>query len=111
MLAGSDACGAAWEVPGPALHQEFDELARAGLTPLRILQLTTSAPAEFLNATEEMGSVTESKFADLVLLDSDPLASVENLHRIIGVVRAGRYLDRARLDSITHSIASSRAVR
>jgi hypothetical protein len=31
MLAGSDAVGAAWEVPGFALHREFDELARAGI--------------------------------------------------------------------------------
>jgi hypothetical protein len=35
VLAGSDSGGAAWEVPGLALHQEFDELARAGLSPLR----------------------------------------------------------------------------
>jgi hypothetical protein len=33
MLAGSDSGGAAWEVPGIALHQEFDELAKAGLPP------------------------------------------------------------------------------
>jgi imidazolonepropionase-like amidohydrolase len=46
MLAGSDSGGAAWEVPGLALHQEFDELARAGLSPLRVLQMTTwNAPS------------------------------------------------------------------
>ena len=45
MLAGSDSGGAAWELPGIALHQEFDELARAGLPPLRVLQMTTSDAA------------------------------------------------------------------
>jgi Amidohydrolase family len=61
MLAGSDACGAAWEVPGIALHQEFDELARAGLSPLRVLQMTTWNAAEFLGATDVMGSVSAAK--------------------------------------------------
>ena len=48
MLAGSDSGGAAWEVPGLALHQEFDELARAGLSPLRVLQMTMWNAAEFM---------------------------------------------------------------
>jgi imidazolonepropionase-like amidohydrolase len=56
MLAGSDSGGAAWEVPGLALHQEFDELAQAGLSPLRVLQMTTWNAAEFLGAAGVMGT-------------------------------------------------------
>ena len=111
MLAGSDACGAAWEVPGLALHQEFDELGRAGITPLRVLQMTTSNAAVFLGTTADMGSVSEGKFADLVLLDADPLNSINNLHGIAGVVRGGRYYDRGRLDSLKEAIATNQAVR
>ena len=70
MLAGSDSGGAAWEVPGIALHQEFDELAKAGLPPLRILQMTTWDAADFLGATDVMGTVDAGKHADLVLLDA-----------------------------------------
>jgi hypothetical protein len=106
MLTGSDCCGAGWEVPGHALHQEFDELTRAGFTPLRVLQMTTSDPAEFLGTTDHMGSVSEGKYADLVLLDGDPLESVANLHAITGVVRAGRYYDRSRLDALKESVAT-----
>jgi imidazolonepropionase-like amidohydrolase len=83
MLAGSDSGGAAWEVPGLALHQEFDELARAGLSPLRILQMTTWNAAEFMNATDVMGSVAAGKHADLVLLDANPVESVEHMNQII----------------------------
>ena len=86
--AGSDSGGAAWEVPGLALHQEFDELARAGLSPLRVLQLTTSNAAEFLDAAAVMGSVDAGKHADLVLLEANPLESVDHLHRISGEVLA-----------------------
>ena len=49
MLAGSDSGGAAaWCIPGPGLHQEFDELEKAGLSPLDVLQMTTLNVAAFL---------------------------------------------------------------
>ena len=38
MMTGTDGKG---DVPGQALHQEFRELAKAGLSPLKILQMTT----------------------------------------------------------------------
>ena len=111
MLAGSDSGGAAWELPGIALHQEFDELAQAGLPPLRVLQMTTSDAADFLDAADVMGSVAPGKYADLVLLDANPVESVDHLHRISGVVRGGRYYPRADLDALKEKVASVRSVR
>ena len=99
MLAGSDSSGAGWEVPGFALHQEFDELAKAGISPLRILQMTTLNGAEFLGRTT-MGTVASGKNADLVLLDANPIESAQNLHKVAGVVRAGYYYSRRDLDDI-----------
>ena len=110
MLAGSDACGAGWEVPGVALHQEFAELARAGLTPLRVLRMTTVDGADFLGLGDRLGSVEPGKAADLVLLDADPVRDVRNLRAISGVVRAGRHHDRADLDRIRDEVARTRAV-
>ena len=109
MLAGSDSGGAAWEVPGIALHQEFDELARAGLSPLRILQMTTWDAAEFLDATDVMGTVDVGKHADLVLLDANPVESADHLHRIVGVIRSGRYYGQADLDAIKDNVTTSRS--
>jgi hypothetical protein len=91
LIAGSDSVGAVWEVPGYSLHQEFDELARAGLSPLRVLQMVTSDAAEFLGRESTLGTVEEGKQADLVLLDANPIENVAALHAITGVVRAGRY--------------------
>jgi imidazolonepropionase-like amidohydrolase len=107
MLAGSDSGGAAWEVPGLALHQEFDELGRAGLSPLRVLQMTTWNAAEFLGATDVMGTVAAGKHADLVLLEANPLESVAHLHQIRGVVRGGRYLGPADLDALKEKVAAA----
>jgi imidazolonepropionase-like amidohydrolase len=99
MLTGTD-FGGQWIVSGFSLHHEFDLLARAGVAPLRVLQMTTLDPARFLRREATMGSVERGRNADLVLLDADPIQNVANLHRIAAVVRAGRYLSRADLDAI-----------
>ena len=93
--------------PGVSLHHEFDLLARAGVSPLRVLRMTTLDPARFLHRDATMGTVEPGRTADLVLLDGDPLASVANLHRMAGVVRGGRWLDRAALDALRERAAAS----
>ncbi|TCK26235.1 amidohydrolase family protein [Pseudonocardia endophytica] len=108
ILAGSDVTGASWEVPGTSLHQEFDELAAAGLSPLRILQSTTVDPARFLGLDDEIGTVEIGRRADLVVLDGDPTADVANLHRVAGVVRAGTHHSRADLDATRQRLAADR---
>jgi predicted amidohydrolase len=97
-----------WEIPGFALHQEFDQLAAAGLTPLRILQTTTLNAAEFLGRTDTTGTVEPGKAADLVLLSGDPIDDVANLHGIAGVVRAGQYYSPEILAATVESVADTR---
>jgi imidazolonepropionase-like amidohydrolase len=109
MLAGSDVSGSGWEIPGFALHQEFDQLAAAGLAPLRVLQMTTINAAEFLGRTDTMGTVAVGKDADLVLLSGNPVEDVANLHDIAGVVRAGRHYSRRELTATIESVALTRS--
>lgn len=107
MLTGSDVTGAGWLVPGFSLHQEFDQLEQAGLAPLRVLQMTTINAAEFLGRADDLGSVEPGRAADLVVLDANPLESVQNLHRIHAVVRAGFYRDRRYLETLKSSVAAA----
>ncbi|MBP7338632.1 amidohydrolase family protein, partial [Niveispirillum sp.] len=102
MLAGTDGSG---QAPGQSLQQEFGELAKAGLPPLKILQMATIDPARFLHRTDTMGTVAVGKNADLILLDGNPLTDVANLGRITAVVRAGHYHSRQDLDQIKARIA------
>ncbi len=104
MLAGSD-LGGSWEVAGFDLHQEFDLLASAGLTPLRILQMTTRDGAAFLGRAD-LGGVAVGKVADLVVLDRDPIASAANLHQIFAVIHGGKIFDRADLDALEARVAA-----
>ena len=105
MLAGSDCGGSVWEVFGASLHQEFDLLSQAGLSPLKILQMTTLNGAEFYNRQATAGSVEEGKEANLVLLEGNPVASVQNLHKINAVVRAGVYYSSTTLHAVKHNVA------
>jgi len=105
MMAGSDSGGSAgWTIPGFSIHQEFDLLAEAGLTPLEILQMTTREGARFLGRESSMGSVATGKNADLVLLDANPIASARNLHGIAGVVRGGVYYSADALAAMKQSV-------
>ena len=109
MMAGSDESGQ-WEVPGFSLHQEFDELAKAGIPPLHILQQATINGARFLGREATMGSVAAGRNADLVLLDGNPVVAAANLHRIAGVVRAGYYFSRADLDGLLAKVRAQHGV-
>ncbi len=104
MMTGTD-FGGGWVVPGVSLHQEFDLLEKAGLKPLRILQMTTLNGAEFLKRESTMGTVEAGKNADLVLLDGNPLESAQNLHRLHAVVRAGSFYPRQALDDLKEQVA------
>ena len=106
ILTGSDV-GGVWLIPGFSLHQEFHELADAGLTPLQILQATTLRPAEFLNRETSMGTVEEGKNADLVLLNANPTLSVSSLDGIAGVVLKGKYFSADALEKMKSEVAAS----
>lgn len=100
LMAGTD-IGAPLLVPGFSLHDELALLVRdAGMSPLQALQAATLTPARVLGLADETGTVQAGRRADLVLLDADPLADIQNTRRIHAVVAGGRLLDRAALDRL-----------
>jgi imidazolonepropionase-like amidohydrolase len=106
MMTGTD--GGSQFGPGLTLKEEFAELAKAGFSPLKILQMTTVNAAEYLGRTETMGVVAPGRNADMVVLDANPLESVGNLHEIAGVVRGGYYYSRQELDELRTRVAAGR---
>jgi imidazolonepropionase-like amidohydrolase len=99
LLAGTDT-PAPDVVPGFGLHEELALLVAAGLTPMQTLQSATSSAAEFLAKERDSGTVAAGKYADLVLLDGDPLENIRNTGKIRALVLRGRYLDRQALDGL-----------
>jgi len=90
IIAGTDGPGIGVLVPGFALHREMELLVASGLSPSQALRAATSTAAEALGKEDQLGTVEPKKFADLVILDADPLASVQNLKQIHLVVQGGK---------------------
>jgi imidazolonepropionase-like amidohydrolase len=76
---------------------------RAGFTPAEALQSATIDPARFLGRERALGSIENGKFADLVLLEADPLSDISKPQKINTVTVNGRVLDRKALDSLLAS--------
>lgn len=90
MLAGCDGA-----VPGFCLHDELESLTEAGLSPLQALQTATINPARFLKREAVQGTVAPGQRADLILLDANPVADIQNVRRIAAVVVRGQLLSSA----------------
>ena len=108
LLAGTDAFNP-FVYAGFGIHEELALMVAAGLTPLQALRTATINPAQFLGAIDYSGTVAPKKFADLVLLDGNPLEDISNTRRIRAVVLNGRLLGRSALDSILTGV--ERAVK
>lgn len=106
MMTGSDV-GGIWVIPGFGLHEEFKQLAAAGLSPTTVLQMATINPARFLGREARMGTVEEGKRADLVLLRANPLQDVSHLGTIASVFLRGRHLDSVALEKMKADVAAA----
>ncbi len=91
LINGSDSPGAA--LPGWSAHQEMELFVEAGLTPMAALLTTTLNNAKVLGKEDELGTVEAGKYADLVILDADPLENISNTQEIHLVVKGGLVLD------------------
>jgi len=85
---------------GASLHQELEELVEAGLSPRAALRAATLHPALFLGREGEYGSIRPGKKADLVLVDGNPLESIQLVRRISLVSVDGRLYEREALDQL-----------
>ena len=91
-------------VPGFSIHAELAALVAAGLEPSAVLRAATVDAADRLG-WKEQGRIAPGQVADLVLLEGDPRGDLDHLRRPLGVVAAGRWLDRDALDALLEPLA------
>lgn len=90
IIAGTDGPGMGRLLPGFGLQRELELLVEAGLSPLQALRAATSTAAEALAKEDRLGTLEPGKLADLVVLDADPLAAVQNVKQVRTVVQGGK---------------------
>jgi imidazolonepropionase-like amidohydrolase len=90
IAAGTDA-GNIGTIHGPALFREFQLMKEAGLTPIQILQCATANAAKLFGGETgaHIGNLASGNFADLVILNSNPLEDIENISDIDTVMKGG----------------------
>ncbi|RYD60099.1 MAG: amidohydrolase family protein [Sphingomonadales bacterium] len=76
---------------------EAEIYVQAGMSPLQALQAATIQPARMLGMEADAGSLTAGKYADIVLVSSDPTKNIAALRKIDLVIKGGKVVhDQAR---------------
>jgi imidazolonepropionase-like amidohydrolase len=70
-------------------HMELELMAKAGLTPMQILKSATGDAAACMQMSGRIGTLQPGAWADLVVLESNPLDDIKNLRAIDSVWIAG----------------------
>ena len=83
---GTDAGGFDW-AENPA--KEFPYMVKYGMTPAQAIRSATSDAAALLGMENEVGSIAEGKYADLVAVKGDPLSDITVLQQIDFVMKGG----------------------
>jgi imidazolonepropionase-like amidohydrolase len=92
-----------WQIP-TGVHLELEQLVKAGLTPVEAIHAGTGAAARILGAEKDLGTIEVGKWADLILLNADPLVDIRNTQKIWRVLQNGRLVDR---DAILKAVRSN----
>jgi imidazolonepropionase-like amidohydrolase len=88
IVMGTDA-GNIGTLHGPSIHREMRLMQESGLTPLEILRSATTNGAKALGLEGKTGEIAAGMYADLVILDADPLADSANLARVYRTIKGG----------------------
>ena len=98
--------------PGSSLHDELRMFVDSlGMSPAEALASATRKPAEWLGLSDSVGTVTEGKVADLVLLDANPLDNIANTRRINAVLLRGKLLRAPELERLRAAIQAMPDIR
>jgi imidazolonepropionase-like amidohydrolase len=91
IVAGTD------EGNGYALHRELEIYNEAGIPAEKILQMATIEAATLMKREKELGSITPGKYADIVLVNGDPIRHIQDVRKIETVIQSGNVLRPAEL--------------
>ena len=69
--------------------RQFAIMVQRGMTPMDAIKAATSVAAVFIGWDEDVGSITEGRYGDLIAVHGDPLQDISILQDIVVVVKGG----------------------
>jgi hypothetical protein len=97
IVTAVDVASNGYNVPGAGVHRELAMLVAAGLSPAEAIRAATVNCADLVGAEATLGQIAVGFKADLIAVEGDPLAKIEDLQRITLIVRGGEILERQQL--------------
>lgn len=79
LLAGIDPTGSGRTIPGYADRHTLELLVEAGFTFSQAVKICSLNAAEYLGREKEIGTISEGKNADLVLINGDPERKIKEV--------------------------------
>ena len=105
LLAGEDPTGYGGDLAGFGDQREVELLVEAGFSPVEAIHIATENGAKFLGEGDTIGTLAAGKAADLVVIDGDPSAKIEDIEKTGLVFKDGVGYDSAKLiESIRGSV-------
>jgi hypothetical protein len=92
--------GSHGQLQGLGYHWELWALGSGGASNHDVLRAATILGAEAIGFGQDIGSVEQGKFADLLVFDADPLADLRNSVQIRYVMKNGRLYEATTLNEI-----------
>ena len=86
---GSDAGGNALAPHDFSMAKEAELLVENGFSPSEALTIVTKNNARVLRWDDEIGTLEASKFADVLVLEANPLDDIRNLRAVSAVYKGG----------------------
>jgi len=69
--------------------KQFYFMVKYGMTPAQAIRAATSSAADLIGRSKDVGTIEAGKYADIIAVDSDPLADVRSLEHVSFVMKGG----------------------
>jgi Tol biopolymer transport system component/imidazolonepropionase-like amidohydrolase len=86
IIAGTDS---PLDLPSTSLHLNLRMQVKFGLAPWQALETVTSIPAKAFYLSKDLGTLEPGKLADLIFVDGDPLANIDDAAKVRCVMKNG----------------------
>lgn len=70
--------------------QEFALMVKAGMSPIKAIQAATINAADLLGQSDHLGSIEAGKYADMIVVDENPIENIKTLENVQVVIKSGK---------------------